>query len=143
MTTQSKRDQEWLIVLVTISSPGQDAAGSGGKRLFQMKGSIIDRMRADFTLAKRDRYVLPCYLIDGTFTDERRCVQLNYVSAGQEDPGAWTDLIAKIKDAIVTTLDGRVAERMDDVRRTEAQRAVPGWNFCTFFVLKVRPKHSV
>ncbi|KAG8779998.1 hypothetical protein FRC12_023598 [Ceratobasidium sp. 428] len=119
VTTQSKRDQEWLIVLVTVSSPGQDTAGSGGKRLFQMKGSIIDRMRADFTLAKRDR-----------------CVQLNYVSGGQEDPAAWTELIAKIKEAIVTTLDGRVAERMDDVRRTEAQRAVPGWNFCTFFVLK-------
>ncbi|KAG8739481.1 hypothetical protein FRC10_005577 [Ceratobasidium sp. 414] len=119
VTTQSKRDQEWLIVLVTISSPGHDAAGSGGKRLFQMKGSIIDRMRADFTLAKRDR-----------------CAQLNYVSGGQEDPAAWTDLIAKIKDSIVTTVDGRVAERMDDVRRTEAQRAVPGWNFCTFFVLK-------
>ncbi|KAF8602102.1 hypothetical protein BDV93DRAFT_220356 [Ceratobasidium sp. AG-I] len=119
VTSQSKRDQEWLIVLVTVSSPGQDSAGSSGKRLFQMKGSIIDRMRADFTLAKRDR-----------------CVQLNYVSAGQEDPAAWTDLIAKIKEAIVTTLDGRVAERMDDVRRTEAQRAVPGWNFCTFFVLK-------
>jgi hypothetical protein len=55
VTTQSKRDQEWLIVLVNMSSPGQDAAGSAGKRLFQMKGSVIDRMRADFTLAKRDR----------------------------------------------------------------------------------------
>ncbi|CAE6477396.1 unnamed protein product [Rhizoctonia solani] len=118
VTTQSKRDQEWLIVLVNISSPGQDA-GSGGKRLFQMKGSIIDRMRADFTLAKRDR-----------------CVQLNYVTGGQDDPAAWTELIAKIKDAIITTLDSRIAERIDDVRRTEAQRAVPGWNFCTFFVLK-------
>lgn len=119
VTTQSKRDQEWLIVLVNISSPGQDAAGSGGKRLFQMKGSIIDKMRADFTLAKRDR-----------------CVQLNYTTGGQDDPAAWTELIAKIKDTIVTTLDARIAERMDDVRRTEAQRAVPGWNFCTFFVLK-------
>ncbi|KAL5640439.1 hypothetical protein ACGC1H_007628 [Rhizoctonia solani] len=119
VTTQSKRDQEWLIVLVHISSPGQDAAGSGGKRLFQMKGSVIDRMRADFTLAKRDR-----------------CVQLNYVTGGQDDPAAWTELIAKIKDAIITTLDSRIAERIDDVRRTEAQRAVPGWNFCTFFVLK-------
>ncbi|CAE6406682.1 unnamed protein product [Rhizoctonia solani] len=119
VTTQSKRDQEWLIVLVNISSPGQDAAGSGGKRLFQMKGSIIDRMRADFTLAKRDR-----------------CVQLNYVTGGQDDPASWTELIAKMKDAIITTLDSRISERMDDVRRTEAQRAVPGWNFCTFFVLK-------
>ncbi|KAJ1302850.1 hypothetical protein OPQ81_003152 [Rhizoctonia solani] len=119
VTTQSKRDQEWLIVLVNISSPGQDAAGSAGKRLFQMKGNIIDRMRADFTLAKRDR-----------------CVQLNYVTGGQDDPAAWTELIAKIKDAIITTLDSRVAERIDDVRRTEAQRAIPGWNFCTFFVLK-------
>ncbi|KEP53205.1 TRAPPC10 domain protein [Rhizoctonia solani 123E] len=119
VTTQSKRDQEWLIVLVHISSPGQDAAGSGGKRLFQMKGNVIDRMRADFTLAKRDR-----------------CVQLNYVTGGQDDPAAWTELIAKIKDAIITTLDSRIAERIDDVRRTEAQRAVPGWNFCTFFVLK-------
>ncbi|KAF8713679.1 Trafficking protein particle complex subunit 10, TRAPPC10, partial [Rhizoctonia solani] len=119
VTTQSKRDQEWLIVLVNISSPGQDATGSAGKRLFQMKGSIIDRMRADFTLAKRDR-----------------CVQLNYVTGGQDDPAAWTELIAKIKDAIITTLDSRIADRIDDVRRTEAQRAVPGWNFCTFFVLK-------
>lgn len=64
------------------------------------------------------------------------------MSAGQEDPAVWTDLIAKIKEAIVTTLDGRVAERMDDVRRTEAQRAVPGWNFCTFFVLKVHMNHT-
>ncbi|QRV95141.1 Trafficking protein particle complex subunit 10, TRAPPC10 [Ceratobasidium sp. AG-Ba] len=118
VTTQSKRDQEWLIVLVNVTSPGQDVSGSGAKKLFQSKG-IIDRMRADFTLAKRDR-----------------CVQLNYTTGGAEDPAAWTDLIAKIKDAIITTLDGRVAERMDDVRRTEAQRAVPGWNFCTFFVLK-------
>jgi hypothetical protein len=70
-------------------------------------------------------------------TVQLRCVQLNYVSGGQDDPAAWTDFIAKTKDAIVTTLDGRVAERIDDVRRTEAQRAVPGWNFCTFFVLKV------
>ncbi|CAE6360024.1 unnamed protein product [Rhizoctonia solani] len=98
VTTQSKRDQEWLILLVNISSPGQDAAGSAGKRLFQMKGNVIDR--------------------------------------GQDDPAAWTELIAKIKEAIITTLDSRIAERMDDVRRTEAQRAVPGWNFCTFFVLK-------
>ncbi|QRW09373.1 Trafficking protein particle complex subunit 10, TRAPPC10 [Ceratobasidium sp. AG-Ba] len=97
VTTQSKRDQEWLIVLVNVTSPGQDDEG-------------------------------------GFYLGEAR--QLNHTTGGAEDPAAWTDLIAKIKDAIITTLDGRVAERMDDVRRTEAQRAVPGWNFCTFFVLK-------
>lgn len=43
---------------MNITSPGQDVAGTGGKKLFQSKG-IIDRMRADFTLAKRDRFVSP------------------------------------------------------------------------------------
>jgi len=33
--------------------------------------------------------------------------------------------------------DASVHQRKEEVRRSESQRQMPGWNFCTFFILKV------
>lgn len=56
---------------------------------------------------------------------------------GIDDPAAWTDLISKMKDGIMATFDANVQLREDEVRRSENQRQIPGWNFCTFYMLKV------
>lgn len=42
-----------------------------------------------------------------------------------------------MKEAIISAFDGAVSQRLEDVRRSENQRQMPGWNFCTFFLLKV------
>lgn len=58
-------------------------------------------------------------------------------SALQENPAVWADLISKTKDGLITAFESAVNQREEDVRRSESQRAMPGWNFCTFFILKV------
>lgn len=54
------------------------------------------------------------------------------------DPAAWVETINKVKESIVVAFDGAVAEREEEVKRGEAQRMMVGWNFCTWFLLKVR-----
>jgi hypothetical protein len=54
-----------------------------------------------------------------------------------DDPALWTDLTAKLKDGIITAFDERVAQREDESKTMEGMRTLPGWNFCTFFLLKV------
>lgn len=54
----------------------------------------------------------------------------------QEQENTWNDLIVKLKTLILLSFDLRVAQYEDDIREKDAQRVLPGWNFCTFFVLK-------
>lgn len=61
---------------------------------------------------------------------------------GQDDAAAWTDLIAKLKDGILTTFDAYVAAREEEIKKSESQRMLPGWNFCTFFILKVTSSYN-
>ena len=46
----AKRNQEWLIVHVTTGNKGGQAA-----KFYQRKGSLIDKIKADFNVGKRDR----------------------------------------------------------------------------------------
>ncbi|KAH7090076.1 trafficking protein particle complex subunit 10 [Auriculariales sp. MPI-PUGE-AT-0066] len=110
----TKKNQEWLVVLVVRP----DTRGSGSN-FFQIRSSIMDRIRADFNIGKRDR-----------------CVQLAW-SPGVEDPVAWAELIAKLKDGVLSAFDAAVNAREDDVRRLDSQRHMPGWNFCQYSILKV------
>lgn len=65
------------------------------------------------------------------------CVQLAW-AMGSDDPAAWTDLISKLKEGIISSFDSNIIQREEEVKRSEVQRQMPGWNFCTFFILKVR-----
>jgi hypothetical protein len=49
----SRKNQDWLLVHLVK----HDTRAPGGK-LFQLKGSVLERMRADFNTDKRDRFVL-------------------------------------------------------------------------------------
>lgn len=65
-----------------------------------------------------------------------RCVQLLW-STDYENPTAWADFMNKLKEGILSAFDSALTQREEEVRRSEGQRQMPGWNFCTFFVLKV------
>ncbi|KIM80718.1 hypothetical protein PILCRDRAFT_821974 [Piloderma croceum F 1598] len=112
-TVTQKKNQEWIIL--QIVRPDARVAGGG---FFAMKGSILDRIKADFNLDKRDR-----------------CVQLTW-TIGQDNPAAWAECINKIKDGLLSAFESSVLQREEDVKRSESQRQMPGWNFCTFFILK-------
>lgn len=71
-----------------------------------------------------------------------RCTQLIW-SAGMDNPVAWGEFINRLKDGILSAFDLAIAIREDEVKRSDNQRQLPGWNFCTFFVLKVRAAINV
>ncbi|KAG2157362.1 trafficking protein particle complex subunit 10 [Suillus clintonianus] len=108
-----RKHQEWIIVHVVRSD-----IKTTDRKFFNMKSSVLDKIKADFNIDKRDR-----------------CVQLSW-TAGDHSPVIWADLMNKIKDGLLAALDSSVSQREEEVRRSESQRQMPGWNFCTFFLLK-------
>ncbi|GJJ15396.1 hypothetical protein Clacol_009672 [Clathrus columnatus] len=108
-----RKNQEWLILLVIRPDNRTPAQG-----FFAIKGNVLERLRADFNTDKRDR-----------------CVQLTW-SQGTVTTSACAELTSKMKEGIVSAFDSAVSQRLEDVRRSENQRQMPGWNFCTFFILK-------
>src|SRR3569833_61715 len=59
-----------------------------------------------------------------------------YVETEKDAEYAWQDLIDKLKASILSSFDLRVLQYEEDIREKDSQRSLPGWNFCTFFVLK-------
>ncbi|BGP56856.1 hypothetical protein JCM8202v2_004489 [Rhodotorula sphaerocarpa] len=103
----AKRHQEWLIVHVTTGR------GTGGK-FYQRKGTVVDKIKADFNTGKRDR-----------------CIQV-IQGASAEDPTAWADFLTKMKECIVTTFDANVTLYEENIRKADSQRMLAGWQFLPF-----------
>ncbi|KAG9285997.1 hypothetical protein G9A89_022673 [Geosiphon pyriformis] len=107
-TVSSKKNQEWLIVYVTKHDTIRNAAA----KYFNMKGTVFDKIKADFNTSRRDR-----------------CVQLRLSDNDTEDLEAWQEFIAKLKEGILSSFDQHVIQYEDDIRRMDAQRTKPGWNY--------------
>ncbi|BGP18137.1 hypothetical protein JCM10213v2_006192 [Rhodosporidiobolus nylandii] len=104
----AKQHQEWLIVHVT--------SGRGGvAKFYQRKGAIVDKIKADFNVGKKDR-----------------CIQV-VQGASADDPTAWADFLSKVKEGIVATFDTNVALYEENVRKADSQRQLQGWQFLPFF----------
>ncbi|KAF8831376.1 hypothetical protein HHX47_DHR1000473 [Lentinula edodes] len=112
-TVSPRKNQEWLILHVVRA----DTRVQSGA-FFTLKGSVLDKVRADFNTDKRER-----------------CVQLVW-STGTNNPAAWAEFLNKLRDGVLSAFESAVIQREEDVRRSEGQRQMPGWNFCTFFILK-------
>lgn len=63
-------------------------------------------------------------------------VPTGYSENEKDAENAWTELIDKMKDLILSSFDKRVGQYEEDIREKDTQRSLPGWNFCTFFILK-------
>lgn len=48
----------------------------------------------------------------------------------------WQDILGKIKEGVLQSFDSRVLQYEEDIRKMDSQRTLPGWNYCTFFILK-------
>ena len=130
-TAASKKDPDELVERPSSTTkwPGKSSR------------TVLDKIRADFTassksgperiaqirLQKKD---VPPQLLPQT------PVTQPYIESPQEQDNAWQDLIAKFKTLILMSFDLRVLQYEDDIREKDSQRALPGWNFCTFFTLK-------
>ena len=48
----------------------------------------------------------------------------------------WQDILGKVKEGVLQSFDSRVSHYEEDIRKMDSQRTLPGWNYCTFFILK-------
>jgi len=84
-----------------------------------MKGSVLDKIKADFNTDKRDR-----------------CAQLQW-SGTLGDPTIWADVVSKMKEGVIACIDSYVSAREDELRKLENQRQASDWEFVAFFKCKV------
>ncbi|RCH83507.1 hypothetical protein CU097_000946, partial [Rhizopus azygosporus] len=110
---QSKKIQEWLIVYVA------EADTKRSNNYLGLKSSIFDKIRTDFNPPKQDR-----------------CVFIRKRDPEGPQSGLWTAFIEKMKECILSSFDMQVLQIQEDTRRLDMQRHMPGWNYCTFFILK-------
>ena len=157
-STQENHDAyEWMIIHVVLpdtpaaSQPrGSGSAASGDKEksgatsVFKRTSTtILEKIRADFNVASKSA---PDRVAQVRLKKERVPPQMLPPAGSvtspavpetqQEHDGAWTDVITKFKTLILSSFDLRVSQYEEDIRKNDAQRSLPGWNFNTFFVLK-------
>ncbi|KAF5021565.1 hypothetical protein F66182_6394 [Fusarium sp. NRRL 66182] len=63
-------------------------------------------------------------------------VPTGYSEDEHDAENAWQELVSKFKSLILTSFDSRVTQYEEDIKEKDGQRSLPGWNFCTFFILK-------
>ncbi|EAQ83117.1 hypothetical protein CHGG_10935 [Chaetomium globosum CBS 148.51] len=147
---------EWLIIHVVlpnstaatqprISGKAPDSSSDGKASIKWRAGSstLLEKLRADFngsTKGAPDRVrQIRIGINDVPYNMLPRvvpAVPTGYTENEQDADNAWADLIAKFKELILSSFDRRVTQYEEDIKERDAQRSLPGWNFCTFFILK-------
>ena len=158
--TQENHDAfEWLILHVVIpntaaasqprgsatssTASGEKEKSSAASRWTRGTTTILEKIRADFNVSSKNapdrvaqvrlqKETIPPHMLPGNSSVTSPPV----TESAQEQERAWNDLIVKFKSLILMSFDLRVRQYEEDIREKESQRALPGWNFCTFFMLK-------
>ncbi|KHN97964.1 Trafficking protein particle complex subunit 10 [Metarhizium album ARSEF 1941] len=156
---QEKHDAfEWLILHVVL--PNTTAAtqprntGSKGEGGSSEKSSttslwrsgstpLMEKLRSDFNSSSKgapDRVAqIRIGINDVPYDSLPRVVPAvpsGYSETEQDAENAWNDLMSKFKRLILSSFDMRVTQYEEDIKEKDGQRSLPGWNFCTFFILK-------
>jgi hypothetical protein len=105
--------------------------------------TLLEKLRADFNVASKsapDRVAqirvpkerVPPHMLQAPAPVTSPPI----AESPQEQERAWMDVIAKFKILILLSFDLRVGQYEENIRKNDAQRSFPGWNFNTFFILK-------
>ncbi|KAJ1947362.1 hypothetical protein FBU59_001882, partial [Linderina macrospora] len=84
-------------------------------KFLNMRTSVADRLKSDFQGKK----------------DAERVVTLQ-----TSQIESWNAVFLAIRDRVVQALERRAAAMAEEIRRMDANRMLPGWNYCKFFVVK-------
>ncbi|EMD59427.1 hypothetical protein COCSADRAFT_41278 [Bipolaris sorokiniana ND90Pr] len=157
-TNQENHDAyEWLILHVVVpntpaaSQPRGSASASTGEkeksgaasRWTRGTTTLLEKLRADFNVSSKsapDRVAqirvpkerVPPHMLPPAAPASSPAIS----ESPQEQERAWQDVISRFKVLILLSFDLRVSQYEEDIRKNDAQRSFPGWNFNTFFILK-------
>lgn len=157
-STQENHDAfEWLILHVVVpetpasSQPRWSSTSTSGEKEKSGMASkwtrgtttLLEKLRADFNMPSK---TAPDHVAQIRVPKERVPPQMlpspapasspAVTESPQEQERAWSELIARFKVLILLSFDLRVSQYEENIRKNEAQRSFPGWNFNTFFILK-------
>ncbi|XXG93779.1 hypothetical protein Hte_000028 [Hypoxylon texense] len=144
---------EWLIVHLVIpntaaatqprDSGSVSEKSSATSRWRPGSSTLLEKMKSDFNTSSKspaDRVAqIRIGVNDVPYDSLPRVVPAvpsGYTETEQETENSWTDLVSKFRSLILSSFDLRVSQYEDDIKEKDAQRSLPGWNFCTFFILK-------
>ncbi|KUI57769.1 Trafficking protein particle complex subunit 10 [Cytospora mali] len=156
---------EWLIIHVVVpntvaatqprttgSGSGKGADGSSdslpitkstGSLWSKTTTPLLEKLRSDFTSSSKgnvDRITqIRIGVNDVPYDILPRvvpAVPTGYSETEEDAKAAWAELIDRFKRLILSSFDLRVTQYEEDIKEKDAQRSLPGWNFCTFFILK-------
>ena len=117
---------------------GQDAnepAADRPAKLNKTSSTLLEKLKADFNHSSKlapDR-VAQVRLSNDNLQNPKSGAKGVLVQEQREE---WDDVVSKLKALILASFDLRVGQYEEDIREKDSQRTLPGWNFCTFFVLK-------
>lgn len=153
-SNQEKHDAfEWLLVHVVIpntaaatqprSSSKSENSATDKSRWRSGSTPLMEKLRSDFNNSGKgsvDRVTqirigindLPYDMLPRVIP----AVPSGYSETEQDAENAWNELVSKLKSQILSSFDMRVTQYEEDIKERDTQRALPGWNFCTFFILK-------
>ncbi|KAJ5883775.1 uncharacterized protein N7473_010661 [Penicillium subrubescens] len=127
-SSQEKHDAfEWLILHVVQDGDGAEKTPTSTSKWGRSSTTVLEKVKADFNGTSK--------------TAIDRVAQLRIPKEGStakspELAEQLEDLIDKVKNGILASFDLRVAQYEEDIKEKDSQRSLPGWNFCTFFILK-------
>ncbi|KAK2873390.1 hypothetical protein FQN49_002405, partial [Arthroderma sp. PD_2] len=121
---------EWLILhVIPATAPGPETAEKAPASKWPGRGStsVLEKVKADFNGSSK------------TAVDRVAQLRIPKPGADKKQPelaAQLEELVVKLKSSILTSFDLRVGQYEADIREKDSQRSLPGWNFCTFFILK-------
>lgn len=126
-SSQEKHDAcEWLILHVVQDGEGAEKTPAPTSKWGRSTTTVLEKVKADFNGSSK--------------TAIDRVAQLRIPKEGStkspEMVEQLEDMIDKMKNGILASFDLRVAQYEEDIKEKDSQRSLPGWNFCTFFILK-------
>ena len=125
------------------STTGEKEKTGPASRWTRGTTTLLEKLRADFNVSSKtapDRVAqirvpkerVPPHMLPAPAPVASPAI----TESPQEQERAWADVIAKFKVLILLSFDLRVSQYEEDIRKNDAQRSFPGWNFNTFFILK-------
>ncbi|KAL4780856.1 trafficking protein particle complex subunit 10 [Aspergillus varians] len=126
-TSQEKHDAfEWLILHVIQDGDGAEKVAPTSK-WGRTTTPVLEKVKADFNGSSKSA-------IDRVA--QIRLPKPESVHKSPELGDQLEDFVEKVKNGILASFDLRVAQYEEDIKEKDSQRSLPGWNFCTFFILK-------
>ena len=148
---------EWMILHVVLPNTGASNesgtasslartesgnAEKSSKFLNRTAGTILEKLKADFNVSSKsapDRVAqirLTTNDVHRSVAPSQSDLKPDSPEVTQEQNEAWDEIVSRFKSLILSSFDLRVGQYEEDIRERDSQRSLPGWNFCTFFVLK-------